>query len=141
MKATFHTKNHSIDSMLKSSVILNWNNEIPAYFELKWPKFNLQPSKPLKFNTFPTLSLLYQSANVCVYFFSFLELYSTSRWICAESWLWRQKKYWKTQKCNNLIKPIDLLVKSTSDVLCNFVFIFHWDDAWSNWVEIHWDDA
>ena len=37
------------------------------------------------------------------------------------------RKYWKTQKCNNLIKPVDLLAKSTSDVLCNFVFIFHWD--------------
>ena len=34
------------------------------------------------------------------------------------------RKYWKTQKCNNLIKPVDLLVESTSDVLCNFVFIF-----------------
>ena len=54
------------------------------------------------------------------------------------------RKYWKTQKCNNLIKPVDLLVESTSDVLSNFVFIFHWDDGWSNrsnWVEIHWDDA
>ena len=39
------------------------------------------------------------------------------------------RKYWKTQKCNNLIKPVDLLAKSTSDVLCNFVFIFHWDDG------------
>ena len=39
------------------------------------------------------------------------------------------RKYWKTQKCNNLIKPADLLAKSTSDVLCNFVFIFHWDDG------------
>ena len=49
------------------------------------------------------------------------------------------RKYWKTQKCNNLIKPVNLLVESTSDVLCNFVFIFHWDDALSNrsnWVEI-----
>ena len=61
------------------------------------------------------------------------------------------RKYWKTQKCNNLIKPADLLAKSTSDVLCNFVFIFHWDDgvismnsypiwpvinAWSNLVVI-----
>ena len=36
------------------------------------------------------------------------------------------RKYLKTQKCNNLIKPADLLGKSTSDVLCNFVFIFHW---------------
>ena len=27
-----------------------------------------------------------------------------------------------------------MLVESTSDVLCNFVFIFHWDDTWSNWV-------
>ena len=51
------------------------------------------------------------------------------------------RKYWKSQKCNNLIKPANLLVKSTSDILCNFVFIFHWDDAWSNQVEIHWDDA
>ena len=47
-----------------------------------------------------------------------------------------------------------MLAKSTSDVLCNFVFIFHWDDGvismnfypiWPvinarlNWVEIHWD--
>ena len=39
------------------------------------------------------------------------------------------RKYWKTQKCNNLIKLVDLLAKSTSDVLCNFVFIFHWDDG------------
>ena len=51
------------------------------------------------------------------------------------------RKYWKTQKCNNLIKPVNLLVESTSDVLCSFVFIFHWDDARSNWVEIHWDNA
>ena len=64
------------------------------------------------------------------------------------------RKYWKTQKCNNLIKLVDLLAKSTSDVLCNFVFIFRWNDgvismnfypiwpvinAWSIWVEIHWD--
>ena len=69
------------------------------------------------------------------------------------------RKYWKTQKCNKLIKPADFLAKSTSDVLCNFVFIFHWDDGvismnfypfwavfqiwpgmkyWSNWVEIQW---
>ena len=39
------------------------------------------------------------------------------------------RKYWKTQKCNNLIKSVDFLAKSTSDVLCNFVFIFHWDDG------------
>ena len=39
------------------------------------------------------------------------------------------RKYWKPQKCNDLIKPVDLLAKSTSDVLCNFVFIFHWDDG------------
>ena len=39
------------------------------------------------------------------------------------------RKYWKTQKCNNLIKSVDLLPKSTSDILCNFVFIFHWDDG------------
>ena len=39
------------------------------------------------------------------------------------------RKYWKTQKCNNLIKPANFLAKSTSDVLCNFVFIFHWDDG------------
>ena len=39
------------------------------------------------------------------------------------------RKYWKTQKCNNLIKLVNLLAKSTSDVLCNFVFIFHWDDG------------
>ena len=57
-EATFRTKNHSINSMLKSSVILNWNNEIPAYFKPKWPKFDLQPFNPLKFNTFPFLSSL-----------------------------------------------------------------------------------
>ena len=44
------------------------------------------------------------------------------------------RKYWKTQKCNNLIKPVDFLVQSTPDVLCNFVFIFRQDDAWSNWM-------
>ena len=32
------------------------------------------------------------------------------------------RKYCKTQKCNNLIKLADLLAKSTSDVLCNFYF-------------------
>ena len=41
----------------------------------------------------------------------------------------KDRKYWKTQKCNNLIKSVDFLAKSTSDVLCNFVFIFHWDDG------------
>ena len=39
------------------------------------------------------------------------------------------RKYWKTHKCNNWIKLVDFLAKSTSDILCNFVFIFHWDDG------------
>ena len=59
-------------------------------------------------------------------------------------WMATEVSVHRVTKTNNLIKPVDLLVESTSDVLCNFVFIFHWDDAcsnWSNWVEIHWDDA
>ena len=47
-KATFHTKNHSINSMLKSSVISNGNNEIPAYFELKMTKIRLTAFQPIK---------------------------------------------------------------------------------------------
>ena len=66
---------------------------------------------------------------MCV--FNFSPFWNCNQPVCGHVMKvdFEDRKYWKTQKCNNLIKPADLLAKSTSDVLCNFVFIFHWDDG------------